>query len=537
MPVKLPTANDLGRRPQLDTLQPIIQDRTAGLVSQANQAVGKAVESGSRTVYLRDAETEISAYKTALDQIEVDLIHNEKDGYKSKKGKDAIDGQDEFREQYKKRVDEAAAKLGNPTARRGAAALSKSRGTQVDSWLNDYVRQQRDVYDDSVYDSSIASARQRVSLDPSKAEDEARNTSVQTLGMARRKGVDPEKALADNLAGIHGAVIDGHMARREYVQAYEYFDKHRASLGDKADDYAARTDAARQLVMTTSKTDEIIGKYGTGEKAFAAAKKIEDPQIRKGVEQAIEHQITRDEALRTRRENIASRTAFAKLEGAPTATALEQVFTPDELVRINQQEGLRARLENRQSSLLQNRARKTEPEYYDTLLTLAAKDPEKFVGQDIDETRLSAPDYVKLKSAQSGPDRATMLATEAELVSAYAYRAGAREKDAKEKFKTAYQAALSDWSKESKNKGRTPSVPEMEEILRPLTRTFQVPGMLFGTNDMAGYNVRFGVSKEAQNIPPELRAEYEAVLRASGKPVTEPNIVFMYSNDARRKKK
>lgn len=482
MATRLPSREDLGARPLPSGERSIAQVGNVTAPGRALAQAGQAAMELGDALYKRDAENQLNEFRTRLNELEVERVHDPEKGYKAlKKGKDAVDGLQAFDEEFGKTIDGEVGKLTNAAARRAAAEMAASRRAQVRTSLSGYAAQENERYEAQVYDDAKEASLARVMADPTTLEAEQRVSQVATLARARRLGMPPEQALAENIAALNGAVIDGYLARKEYVKAYEHFDKANGEkkLGKLADNYSQRVETARQLVQSTTEFDRIRAvDPALGEKAYDEAKKIADPVIRKAVEGSIDHEVNRREAMRSRAERQVRVTANQKLYASDALKSIDEVFTADELASIDRQPGLRQSLVAEQTRRLQGLEVQTDPREFDRLRTMAGRDPDAFMREDISQhygkLSIQHRDYLEgLQASLKDPSKRVEVASEQAQLRKYSDLMGIKGGDKGDKVRGMYQQAY-DAAKAAfvAHEKREPNYAEREAIFKSITLPF-----------------------------------------------------------------
>lgn len=453
MALRLPDAEALGARPLPSAITPVVrEDSTA--VARAAAEVGRTTTELAEKVYRRDAEREVSEYRARLNRLEIDKIYDPEKGFINKRGKDAVDGYESFSEQMHKSIDTETAKVSNPMARAAAAEIAASRRGQFDQWLSGHVGREREVYDAAVFDVEQKTSRQRAALDPARADVEARNAGVSAMSRARRLGLPPEVAVAEAQAGVHGAVIDGHLARGEYAAADAYARSHQKVLGEKADEYLQRT------------------------------------------ERSIEHAERVAEVRRERTERDVRVATNKKLYDSDPAMPVEQVFSEGERAAIAAQPGLMEALRREQTGRLQGTETQTVPAELERLRSLAGTNPQAFIATDITKSygklALRDRDYLEtLQKTFSDPTKQAQFATEQQQIAKYYDLMGVKGGDKGDKVRGAFQTAYQNEARAFvADKKREPNADEREAILKRITLPFMRDSRWFGNEVVPAFKLK-----------------------------------------------
>lgn len=285
------------------TVQSSPEDFGAGL-GRGLLAVGEVAQREQQ----RADETLMQEADNELYAVGKDLRGNPESGYLLKKGRDAFGLSATVSSEWDKRVAETEKKMTSPRAKQAFAILSARRKQQLLADVDDHTLREGEAYEKAQNTSAATLA-----IDEARSfyHDPARLAAALAKGeeaVARlNKGAPPEaleQAQAEFRSTLHTQVLDGMIASKDYKRARIYFDEVKGELRGK--DLAGAERSIHEVTLRDAKTtafDAILAKHPGDYKAqIAAARKIDDPEVRDAVESELDQNRARDEAIKNQTE-------------------------------------------------------------------------------------------------------------------------------------------------------------------------------------------------------------------------------------------
>jgi hypothetical protein len=208
--------------------------------------------------------------------------------------------------------------LTNPAQKRAFKALISQRRGSVLNSITQREADQFKIFQDENTAAIKKGALEDVSNEPDNPE-VIQNALIMTDTVIRANSAGKPAAVVDNLtekakSDIHTAAVYG-MANKSALQAKEYYDQNKKNItAANRDKIEKALGNAVELQNIQIKTDEILAAGGNLEDWKKDAKQIKDPELRKGVEAAVEHEFQVQEAIRRDTERKVFNSEQAKVE-------------------------------------------------------------------------------------------------------------------------------------------------------------------------------------------------------------------------------
>lgn len=528
MPLRLPDADSLGQRPLPSALAPVVREDT-GVVHRANAKLGQEVTALAEDVFKRDAEREVSEYRTRLNQLEIERLYDPEKGFINKRGKDAINGYESFSDQMAKAISDEGGKLKNPMARRAAAEIGASRRQQVQGWISNHVGREREKYDGAVLESEQATSRQRTALNPSSAQKEADLAGLSARTYAARRGLPTEAAEAAARSGIHAAAIDGYIANQNYSMARDHF----AKFGDQivGADNAKYQKAVLEAGLrhdSQVEADRIFGKAKSESEALAAARAIKSPELRDATELRLRHRYNDEAAAAKDANDKAESAVYAMIANGAKSRADIPVPTWNAMDGKSQ-ETARAYMEK----VANGEAIVTNREVYAALDDMAGDPSSGFADIDLNRysPHLSSGDFKHFSDLKrrisSGelPGYLSQRTVREDFVTDVVGKAtkGNKADDMRRRFEEAVTA-------DREATGKKPDPTRLQQIRQMLLKEVVLkPGSLWDTKERV-------IDINYEDIDAETVKDAEAYLRSKGRTVSEQAVVELYIRQLQRER-
>jgi len=221
-----------------------------------------------------------------LVQLKNDLIYNPESGLQTKKGENALKAQDDFREKFKKGIDELESGLHNDTQRYIFKKMSLDQESQFDSSIQKHVYAETIELDNQNTRTALNESLNDAVLNYANPGTIQKNIQIQTAlikANGERNGessdVIKEKINA-SVSQTHMAVIDRMLNNDQDMLAKQYFEQIKkqitgqdiASVEKSLQTGTLRGESQRQ-------TEKIMAKVSTLTEARSEARKIENPEL------------------------------------------------------------------------------------------------------------------------------------------------------------------------------------------------------------------------------------------------------------------
>lgn len=241
----------------------------AGIYEEERQNANKLVQSEGRR---------------ALNELENSLIYDPETGAKYTRGKDSFGVPDNLEKGLDDFSDEYSKGLANDEQRASFTQLVDARRESWRNWGNGHVATQRVAYEKTEYEAGLESSKERGSVNPANVPIERAMLVQSVLNRSDRMGWSEEETaqeLQEHETDLHSRVIGTMLADKNDIAAQEYFD----TVADRLD-----PDAAKKLRETLKEgslrgesqrqSEEIFARDIPKKEALAAAREIEDPELK-----------------------------------------------------------------------------------------------------------------------------------------------------------------------------------------------------------------------------------------------------------------
>lgn len=314
-------------------------EAVAKLGEVASQA-GRETYRQARTVADAEAkradEIALLDAQNQLDSWEHPRLYDPNTGALSVHGKDAMPLPEVVGEEFQKVAGDISKGLGNDRQRVKFARIQEQRGQMLDLNLRKHVYGEMQRYEGQELQATIENASNAAianATDPRRVGLELNRAVDAITTHAPRLGLGPEE-IAHQLDAVrtktHEGVIESLLAQDQAKTAAVYFDETKSQISGPA---VIRIEKALAVGKTRGEAqkaaDAIIAAGGTLSQQREKARAIDDPEVRDGVMQRIEHedavnekaQREGEQALLTNAYNIVDRTK--SVDGIPPADVVK----------------------------------------------------------------------------------------------------------------------------------------------------------------------------------------------------------------------
>lgn len=283
------------------------------LVTQVNDAYQEYAKQAD-TIAATDADAKAQALTNRL-------IYDPRDGFMTKKGKDALAIPNEYLPKFQEEMDAIESTLNNDRQRALFRAQTGQYRTKMLADVNKYVAAEGVRYDAEVTESRVAIAKDDALMnfqDPGAVQNSIATQTGAIKAFAERTGKPPEWVEAEvrkNVSETHVGVIDRMININEPEVAKQYYATIRDELSgaDQARlDKNLSAGMAKKQSMDVS--DQIMGQGLGYEASLAAARKSSDnPEVR-------------DETVRRVKERFAERETAIRTNQTLTVEKIQQAI-------------------------------------------------------------------------------------------------------------------------------------------------------------------------------------------------------------------
>lgn len=549
---QLPDLNALGARPVASGASPVVDPGDTGAGGRALQRTGDLLVRSGRAAIGREQEVvenirrqkiEAAAleYKRKQNDWLIENVYSPETGLEAKKGSAAAGLTKSLVEKFQ----EASAEWGEnlpPEAAQAAGAWAESGRAEVARLAATHESRERLAHLNGIADASLQSAVQMAAVaqgDPQKVDEQIALADRVIESTGARVHWAPEEVQARKYAKraeIRGAVLDGFFSRNAtYQDGIAYFEAHKDELGDRQDEYSAQAHKASVFVRSMAEFDRIKDTIGSGPEGMAAARKLDDPEVR----MAVEERLRIDRASLAQelqlREHDTREYGKSLVFNVPIGTTYDDL-PPAARQRIETVPGLREDLSDELKRRLTQTARASDPKVKEELRLEAFKSPLTFMQRDLskEQFKLSESDYtdlVHLQQQLKDPKVQANFATESQLLNIAYGRLridGTKQTKRRDLFNEQYVAAKKSFVASNK---REPNADEMEKMMRALELPFVRDGF-FGDETKPAFLIKPAEAKDFQ-VPAADRQQIIEAYRQLGRPEpTEEQIRRAYLRQA-----
>jgi hypothetical protein len=522
-----------------------------GLAAVGTQAAetAEAIARGATALGRLTADLDELRVEDAYNKLrekQTDLMMNPETGFSSKKAADAAapDFMSKYSGDFDKAIDEVAGGLPSNRQKDLFRRRAQMAKTEYNDSLMRHVLRETEQYRDNVYKGAIATETNAAALnwnDPIKINDSIGRIAANTSMWADRNGITGDALMAaqiDNLAAIHSAVVNAALDNGDVEYAAQYVDQNRNTIrADKLIDLEGKITEETDLRASARIADDVI-------KSFKG-KMPNETEIRQRVRDAAGNNVkVRDEATREalsqlgslqrdkeQREDRILDTVYRQLEAnggnyAGLSASLRAAIPGDKIGTVR----------NFADSLRAGKKIETDWDTYYSLRTnpnLLSRTNLMALKPNLDDT-----EFKELSALQASiQDRPEVAQTEVQTTTQRMnMRLAEMGVDPTPKKGTAAAKRVAKaWSTLDANivqreqaLGRKLTPEERNGEIDRLFASAEVRGRLFGTNEVALFELEPGKEVVTIEVPDFDRRKIEQALRANKKPVTEENIQYYF---------
>lgn len=487
------------------------------------------------------------AYNKLRDR-QTDLMMNPETGFTSKRAADAVDPT--FIQRYSGDFDKAIDEIANGLPNGRQQDLFRRRAGMARAEYSDslmrHVLRETNQYSDNVYKGAVATETDQAALnwrDPAKIADSIGRIAANTALWADRAGITGDALLAaqmDNLATLHSVVVNAALDNGDVEYAAKYLDANKASIrADRLVDLEGKVAAETDLRASARIADDVIknltkgGRIPSETDVRQAVREIagDNVKVRDDATQEALAQVGSLLRDRERRKEEVMAAVYGRLEAnggnfAALPASLRAAIPGDKIGQVR----------NYADNLRGGRKIETDWEVYYKLRT----NPQLLKQTDLLALRgaLEDTEFKELARLQSEASSAPEVAqTEVQTTT---QRMGMRlaeigvDPSPKPGTKAAKRVAQA-WSLLDTNiaaaeraAGRKLTPEQRNAEIDRLFASVEVRGTLFGTEEVALFEVKPGQEVVSVVVPEFDRRQITNALRAAGKPVTEQNIQYYF---------
>jgi hypothetical protein len=522
-----------------------------GLAAVGTQAAetAEAVARGAQAFGQLAADLDQLRVEDAYNQLrdrQTDLMMNPETGFSSKRAGDAVDPT--FIQRYSGDFDKAIDEIANGLPNGRQQDLFRRRAGMAKAEYSDslmrHVLRETDQYRDNVYKGAVATETNQAALnwrDPAKIADSIGRIAANTALWADRAGITGDALMAaqmDNLATLHSVVVNAALDNGDVEYAAKYLDANKASIrADRLVDLEGKVAAETDLRASARIADDVIAKFKgripSETEVRQAVREIagDNVKVRDDATQEALAQVQSMLRDRERQQQEVMAAVYGRLEAnggnlAALPASLRAAIPGDKIGQVR----------NYADNLRGGGKIETDWEVYYKLRT----NPQLLKQTDLLALRgaLEDTEFKELARLQSEASSAPEVAqTEVQTTT---QRMGMRlaeigvDPSPKPGTKAAKRVAQA-WSLLDTNiaaaeraAGRKLTPEQRNAEIDRLFASVEVRGTLFGTEEVALFEVKPGQEVVSVVVPEFDRRQITNALRAAGKPVTEQNIQYYF---------
>lgn len=522
-----------------------------GLAAVGTQAAetAEAVARGATAFARLSADLDELRVEDAFNQLrdqQTDLMMNPETGFASKKAADAVapDFMTKYSGDFKKTIERVASGLPNTRQQEMFRRRAAMAGAEFDDSLMRHVLRETSQYQDNVYKGAISTEANVAALnwgDDAKVSGSIGRIAANTALWADRNGITGDALLAvqmDNIDQVHSAVVNSALDSGDVVRAAQYVDQNRSTMkADRLVELEGKIAAETDVRAAARIADDVIASFGG-----RIPSETEVRQAVRGI--AGDNVSVRDDATsealaqlgsrlrdRDRREQEVMASVLGRLEAnggnlAALPASLRAAIPGDKVGSVRKYaDELRGgkKIETDWDSYYKLR---TNPALLRSTNLMALRD--KLEDAEFKElARLQA-------EATDTPEVAqTEVQTTTQRMNMRFVEIGV-DPSPKQGTIPAKRVAKA-WSTLGANireaeaaAGRKLTPEQRDAEIDRLFANVEVRGSLFGTTDVALFEVEPGREIVTVTVPEFDRRQIAVALRSQGKPVTEENIQFYF---------
>lgn len=522
-----------------------------GLAAVGTQAVetAEAIARGATAFGRLSADLDELRVEDTFNRLrdrQTDLMMNPETGFSSKRAGDAVapDFMTRYSGDFDKAIEQLAAELPSPRQQdlfRRRAGMAKA---EFDDSLMRHVLRETEQYRDNVYEGAIKTETNVAALnwrDQAKVNDSIGRIAANTALWADRRGITGDALLAaqmDNVDQIHAAVVNSALDAGDVEFAAQYIDRNRATIrAPRLVELEGKVATETDLRASARIADDVIRSFGrripSETEVRQKVREIagDNVRVRDDATQEALAQVGSMLRDRERREQEVMAAVYGRLEAnggnlAALPASLRASIPGDKLGAVRTYaNGLRGggKVETdwdtyyklrtnpallRSTNLMSLRDRLEDSEFKELVKLQGEATDTPDVAQTEIQTTLQR---MNMRLTEMGLDPSPKPGTQQAKRVAQAWStldANIREQEA---------AAARKLTPEQRN-----------AAIDRLFANVEVRGSLFGTTDVALFELEPGKEIVTVTVPEFDRRQITAALRAQGKEVTEANIQFYF---------
>ena len=515
--------------------------------AEAAEAVARGAQAFGQLAADLDQLRVEDAYNRLRDR-QTDLMMNPETGFTSKRAGDAVDPM--FIQRYSGDFDKAIDEIANGLPNSRQQDLFRRRAGMAKAEYGDslmrHVLRETDQYRDNVYKGAVATETNQAALnwrDPAKIADSIGRIAANTALWADRAGITGDALLAtqmDNLANLHSTVVNAALDAGDVEYAAKYLDANKASiradrLVDLEGKIAAETDERASIRISDDviKTLTAGGRIPSETEVRQAVREIagDNVKVRDAATQEALAQVQSMLRDRERAQQEVMAAVYGRLDAnggnfAALPASLRAAIPGDKIGQVR----------NYADSLRGGGKVETDMEVYYKLRTNPSllKETNLLSLRNVLEdtefkelTRLQADLTNAPEVAQTEIQTTTqrMNTRFAEMGITPDPRPGT---DMAKRVAKAWSILATNIAAAEAAAGRKLTPEQRNAEIDRLFASTQVRGSLFGTDEVALFEVKPGQEVVSVVVPDFDRRQITNALRAAGKPVTEQNIQYYF---------
>jgi hypothetical protein len=493
------------------------------------------------------------------------LKYDPKAGAFNRKGKDAFTVSEEYGKQFDAFADSVEEGLSDDEQRQMYRQMRTKMRLDLTGDLEKHTFQEAKRYEDETTESTLATSRDDAILNYQDPEKLARNLQLQqsiVMNYAERNGLPPEAVkakLAEEHSKTHSAVVNRMLANGDDLRAKDYFEANRSALSGTALVSIEKSLEEGTLRGESQRQADQISQLGLPmSQALARAKAIEDPKLRDATLDRVKQDFTLKEAAKREWEESTYLRATTIIEGGGRFEDIppHEIAQMPMAMRTNLQNYARQKVEGKDPEAF-------SPDYYD-LRRMAASPETRADFKDVNllaykgkikNSELEALTDIQMDLRKGGSKgtaeldgiRSNMQIVQGSLTAAGfdpTPKPGSTEAERVNQFMKQVDENVSLLQQQT---GRKVTNEELQNV---------VDGLLVkGVDPKTGFLVKyfdkriFAKKKHAfevtpdeefeiedvKSIPAADRSSIEASLKRRNKPITEANILKLYTTALRSK--
>jgi hypothetical protein len=522
-----------------------------GLAAVGTQAAetAEAVARGATAFARLSADLDELRVEDAFNQLrdqQTDLMMNPETGFASKKAADAVapDFMTKYSGDFKKTIERVASGLPNTRQQdmfRRRAAMAEA---EFDDSLMRHVLRETGQYRDNVYKGAVAAETNQAALnwrDQAKLNDSIGRIVTNTALWADRNGITGDALLAvqmDNVDQIHAAVVNSALDSGDVEFAAQYIDRNRSTIkAPRLVELEGKVATETDVRASARIADDVMGSFGgripseTEVRQKIAEVTGDNVGVRDAATSEALAQLGSKLRDRERREQEVMAAVLGRLEEnggnlAAIPASLRAAIPGDKVGSVRKYaDELRGgkKIETDWDTYYKLR---TNPAFLRSTNLMAVRNR-------LEDTEFK--ELVKLQAeATNTPEVAqTEIQTTTQRMNMRLAEIGI-DPSPKQGSMPAKRVAKA-WATLGANireaeaaKGSKLTPEQRDAEIDRLFASVEVRGSLFGTTDVALFEVAPGKEVVTVTVPEFDRRQIAAALRAQGKPVTEENIQFYF---------